>query len=126
MLAAVQRRPKLGVSPGRPAPGAAPPPPPDTAPVKPLMSEQQFQAEIEALMCKISKLPEHERGALGDAAEQTRQRHATLRQTVAQLQESLDHLRLSVKYLVFDLEATRRENRLLRRMIEADDADEGE
>lgn len=85
------------------------------------MSEQQFQAEIEALMLKISKLPESKRGALGEAAEQTRQRHATLRQTVSQLQESLDHLRLSVKYLVFDLEATRRENRLLRRMIESSD-----
>ena len=91
------------------------------------MSEQQFQAEIEALMCKISKLPEGERGALGDAAEQARSRHASLRQTVTQLQESLDHLRLSVKYLVFDLEATRRENRLLRRMVEAGGEDaEGE
>ena len=89
------------------------------------MSEQQFQAEIESLMTRIARLPEAERGALGDAAEQARERHATLRQTVSQLQESLDHLRLSVKYLVFDLEATRRENRLLRRMIEAggEDAD---
>ena len=90
------------------------------------MSEQQFQAEIEALMCKISKLPEKERGVLGDAAEQARSRQASLRQTVTQLQESLDHLRLSVKYLVFDLEATRRENRLLRQMIEADGEAAGE
>jgi len=30
----------------------------------------------------------------------------------------LDQLRLQVKYLVFDLEATRRENRYLRQMIE--------
>ncbi|BAM04090.1 hypothetical protein [Phycisphaera mikurensis] len=90
------------------------------------MSEQQFQAEIDALMCKIAQLPERERGALGDAAEQTRQRHASLRDTVAQLQESLDHLRLSVKYLVFDLEATRRENRLLRRLIETDNGPDDE
>ena len=34
------------------------------------------------------------------------------------LQESLDYLRLSVKYLVFDLEATRRENAYLRRLVE--------
>ena len=31
--------------------------------------------------------------------------------------ESLDHLRLSIKYLLFDLEATRRENECLRNMI---------
>jgi len=31
----------------------------------------------------------------------------------------LDHLRLQVKYLLFDLEATRRENRYLRQMLES-------
>jgi hypothetical protein len=37
---------------------------------------------------------------------------------VAQLQESLDDLRLTIKYLVFDLEATRRENTYLRNLVE--------
>jgi len=32
--------------------------------------------------------------------------------------DSLDQLRLQVKYLIFDLEATRRENRYLRGMLE--------
>ena len=41
-------------------------------------------------------------------------RHERLKQTVSGLQESLDYLRLSIKYLVFDLEATRRENGYLR------------
>ena len=41
-----------------------------------------------------------------------------LRATVNTLQESLDYLRLSIKYLVFDLEATRRENTYLRKMLE--------
>jgi hypothetical protein len=36
----------------------------------------------------------------------------------ATLEETLDYLRLQVKYLVFDLEATRRENMYLRRMLE--------
>ena len=40
-------------------------------------------------------------------------------QTVSGLQEKpLDYLRLSIKYLVFDLEATRRENGYLRKMLE--------
>ena len=34
------------------------------------------------------------------------------------IQEGLDHLRLAIKYLVFDLEATKRENRILRKMID--------
>ncbi len=33
-------------------------------------------------------------------------------------EELLDHVRLQVKYLLFDLEATRRENRYLREMLE--------
>lgn len=32
--------------------------------------------------------------------------------------QSLDHLRLVVKYLLFDVEATRRENKYLRKMLE--------
>lgn len=36
----------------------------------------------------------------------------------ASLEEALDYLRLQVKYLMFDLEATRRENGYLRRMLE--------
>ena len=35
-----------------------------------------------------------------------------------ELPETLSQLRLQVKYLLFDLEATRRENRYLRQMLE--------
>ena len=41
--------------------------------------------------------------------------------SVASLQDSLDYLRLSIKYLLFDLEATRRENSYLRKMLEESD-----
>ena len=34
------------------------------------------------------------------------------------LQESLDYLRICVKYQLFDLEATSRENKFLRRLLE--------
>jgi hypothetical protein len=33
------------------------------------------------------------------------------------IEELLDHVRLQTKYLMFDLEATRRENRYLRQML---------
>jgi hypothetical protein len=39
-------------------------------------------------------------------------------QSLSSVQESLDYLRLSIKYLVFDLEATRRENGYLRKMLQ--------
>jgi hypothetical protein len=82
------------------------------------MNEQEFQTKLAELMGEISTLPQTERQKLEKLADETRQRHERLRQTVSSLQESLDYLRLSIKYLVFDLEATRRENGYLRKMLE--------
>jgi uncharacterized FlaG/YvyC family protein len=82
------------------------------------MDETQFQTRLAELMGEISTLPKAEREKLANLAQQTQERHQKLRKTVNDLQESLDYLRLSIKYLVFDLEATRRENTYLRKMIE--------
>lgn len=81
------------------------------------MNEQDFQQRLSELIDQIGTLPADERDRLKALAEQTKDRHDKLRETVNGLQESLDYLRLSVKYLVFDLEATRRENEYLRRVI---------
>jgi len=72
------------------------------------MNEQEFNAKLANILQRIEHLPPQERQRVQKLAEETRQRHQRMRQTVGQLQESLDYLRLSVKYLVFDLEATRR------------------
>jgi predicted nucleic acid-binding Zn-ribbon protein len=82
------------------------------------MDETTFQAKLTELMGEISSLPVAEREKLTAMAQETQARHAKLRKTVTDLQESLDYLRLSIKYLVFDLEATRRENSYLRKMLE--------
>jgi hypothetical protein len=39
------------------------------------------------------------------------------RHEMAALEDGLDQLRLAIKYLLFDLEATKRENRLLKEML---------
>jgi hypothetical protein len=82
------------------------------------MNESEFQTKLAELMGEISTLPSTERRKLAKLAEDTKQRHERLKRTVGSLQESLDYLRLSIKYLVFDLEATRRENGYLRKMLE--------
>ena len=82
------------------------------------MNEQELHGKLAELMGEIATLPPSERQKLQKLADETRQRHERLRQTVSSLQESLDYLRLSIKYLVFDLEATRRENGYLRKMLE--------
>ncbi len=88
------------------------------------MDEKQFQQKLADLMSEIATLPASERNKLTQLAAQTQQRHEKLKQTVHDLHESLDYLRLSIKYLVFDLEATRRENAYLRKMVEQSQEDE--
>jgi len=82
------------------------------------MDEKEFQRKLTELMAEITTLPPAERARLQQLADETKARHEKLRATVNSLQESLDYLRLSIKYLVFDLEATRRENTYLRKLLE--------
>ncbi|HWB53999.1 MAG TPA: hypothetical protein VG722_07395 [Tepidisphaeraceae bacterium] len=82
------------------------------------MDEHEFQSRLATLMREISTLPPAEQAKLKQLAEETRLRHQQMTKAVSQLQENLDHLRLSIKYLVFDLEATRRENGYLRKMLD--------
>lgn len=82
------------------------------------MDEATFQKKLTELVHEIGNIPEEERTKLQLLASQTRERHEKLKQTVLSLQDSIDYLRLSIKYLLFDLEATRRENGYLRKMLE--------
>ncbi len=82
------------------------------------MDEHTFQAKFTELLGKIQELPDEQRRRLEKLAEQSKERRTRIQSSLSELQESLDYLRLTVKYLVFDLEATRRENAYLRRLIE--------
>ena len=82
------------------------------------MDEATFQRKLAELVATIGTLPPGHRAKLQVLADQAKLQHAKLAQTVSSLQESLDFLRLSIKYLIFDLEATRRENASLRQLLE--------
>lgn len=88
------------------------------------MTEHEFQSKLTELVSQINTLPEDQRGPLEQLASETRNRHDAMRKTIADLQESLDYLRLSIKYLVFDLEATRRENEYLRKLLDSQNKNE--
>ena len=82
------------------------------------MNEQDFHGKLSELMGEISTLPTVERQSSEKTAGQTCHSHGQVKHTISSVQESLDYLRLSIKYLVFDLEATRRENGYLRKMVQ--------
>jgi chromosome segregation ATPase len=84
------------------------------------MNEAEFQKRLAELVAEIDTLPQEERDRLRKLADETRDRHQQIKKSVDTLQESIDFLRLGIKYMLFDLEATRRENNYLRKMLEQD------
>ena len=88
------------------------------------MDDQAFYNKFDKLMQKLGALPDAERARLEQLAEEAKNRRQRIQASVTELQESLDHLRLSVKYIVFDLEATRRENAYLRKLLEQANRDD--
>ncbi|MDX2197503.1 MAG: hypothetical protein SF069_00855 [Phycisphaerae bacterium] len=82
------------------------------------MDESAFQKKLGELVDQIESLPESERDRLRQIAAETQQRHEKMKASFKSLQDSIDYLRLGIKYLMFDLEATRRENAYLRKMLE--------
>ena len=79
------------------------------------MDEISFEDKMNHILDRIRELPGNRGTEAADGAEARRDR---VQHSMNELQEALDYLRLSVKYLVFDLEATRRENNYLRRITE--------
>jgi len=78
----------------------------------------QYQKQGKSLSSEIATLPASQRSKLELLVADTKKRHEQLRASAANVQESLDYLRVAIKYLLFDLEATRRENAYLRKMLQ--------
>ena len=82
------------------------------------MDETTFQKRLAELLSEIATLPASQRSKLELLVADTKKRHQQLRASASNVQESLDYLRVAIKYLLFDLEATRRENSYLRKMLQ--------
>ncbi len=82
------------------------------------MENQAFQNKLNELVSQIDSIPAPQRDKLMSLVKQTNNCHKQLRQSANSLQESLDYLRVIIKYMLFDLEATRRENAKLKKIIE--------
>lgn len=81
------------------------------------MDEAAFKEKLGELLVEIHKFPQLEQQKVDQLVGPVVQ-NDQLRRSLESLQDSLDYLRLTVKYLAFDLEATKRENRMLRSMLE--------
>ena len=80
------------------------------------MLESNFEKKFHDLL-NDADLPSPQKEKLFLLARRSRENHKKLQEKFNSLQQSIDYLRLGVKYLIFDLEATRRENQQLREQI---------
>ncbi len=82
------------------------------------MDEARLEDKLNELVKEFGGMMEPQHRKLAMLVKQARDSHRRLQKSVNNLQESLDYLRVCIKYQLFDLEATRRENKYLRDMLE--------
>lgn len=82
------------------------------------MDDKIFEEQLNSLIAEIGSLPKSEQEKLKGLVKETETRHQDTKKTFSAIQESIDFLRLSIKYILFDIEATRRENEYLRGLLD--------
>ncbi|MHC4114721.1 MAG: hypothetical protein ACYSSL_05310 [Planctomycetota bacterium] len=87
-----------------------------------MMDESKLEGKLNELVKEFGGGAELQDMKLATRAKKARENHKKLQKSVNRLQESLDYLRICIKYQLFDLEATRRENKYLRKMLEERDS----
>ena len=81
-------------------------------------NNDEIPQELRELTAAIDALPAHYRDAVAPALTRAVECSTRRRRILNLVQEALSQLRLDMKYLVFDLEATRRERDQYREMLE--------
>jgi hypothetical protein len=82
------------------------------------MEDPKIEDKLNELLKEFDATTSPEHQNLANLARQASDNFQKLRKSVDSLQESLDYLRVCIKYQLFDLEATRRENKKLKEMLE--------
>jgi len=82
------------------------------------MDEAALEDKLRELVKEFGGPAELQQIKIAMLAKQAHEASEELKKSVNSLQEALDYLRICIKYQLFDLEATRRENEYLKRLLE--------
>ncbi len=85
------------------------------------MDEAKLEDKLKELVKEFGEMANPQYKKLASLSQQAQDNRNRLQKSVDNLQESLDYLRICIKYQLFDLEATRRENKYLRKLLEEKD-----
>jgi hypothetical protein len=91
---------------------------------QPKTKTEELPKDIEQLVAALGELPAEQRDAIQPLLARVLQSTRRRRRILNLVQDALGQLRLDMKYLIFDLEATRRERDEYRRQVESN-AEEG-
>jgi hypothetical protein len=100
--------------------------PPMTEPMKLEWRKDQVPAELTELRTHLDKLPLTVREKLIPLCERVSHYTRLQGKLVRVAQDAVDQLNLDIKYLLFDLEATRRERNELRTLLDEIEEENGE
>ena len=87
------------------------------------MDEAKFETKLNELVNEFGTNTNPQTQKLAELAKQARESHDQLKKSITSLQEVLDYLRVCIKYQAFDLEATRRENDYLKKLLDERQSD---
>jgi DNA repair protein RadC len=87
------------------------------------MDEAKFENKLNELVGEFGANTNPQTKKLAELAKQARESHKKLKKSISNLQDVLDYLRVCIKYQAFDLEATRRENTYLKKLLEEGNTD---
>jgi hypothetical protein len=90
------------------------------------MDEASLEGALNELAKQFGDGADFTHAKLADLAKQAQTNRQQLQKSINMLQELLDYLRVCIKYQAFDLEATRRENTYLRKLLEDNNREEGQ
>ncbi len=91
-----------------------------TFPSKALQNKNQLPSELADLSAAIQSLPLEYRAKIEPFGNRVIESTLRRKRILSLVQEALSQLRLDMKYLMFDLEATRRERDTLRTELDSD------
>lgn len=84
----------------------------------------RFADKIDDLISEFENSSDPQQKKMATYAKQMRRSHKEIANALTHFQESMDYLRVCIKYLLFDLEATKREkDRLRNLLLEQEDED---
>jgi len=82
------------------------------------MEQDGLENKLKELLAEFGPSSDQQCVKLSQLAQKAKENNQKLKNSITTLQESLDYLRICIKYQLLDIEATRRENDYLKKLLE--------